>query len=409
MGSQPATFITMATVHTVPHRTSGLSLSRLLAGALAATLIALALVVSVPRAIAAPPAPTSTGGPASSAARTAAPNVPTPPKARAVLLSGLDLHDGTVVKSGNLYYLYGTRYGCGFTWGVVRTPFCGFGVSASRSLTGPWSKPRLLFSPAALDTWGPDRGKRWNYVCGNSGSGCFNPRMVKRPDGQWMLWFNAPSDHTNYGANAYYVMGCKGPFGPCGQQAGPRHGFTAKPSLRTCITNGDFSILTAGSHAAIVCSQNGIYVEGLDSSWINGTGRFAGIPARVSAAELGSRSPFFVGVGEGVGAAPMPDGSWMMTFSSPGCGYCTGPPLNRSAGGHTGVKTGFAIAPTIFGPWRVRGNLSARWCTGQPRTAFTVDGQPYQWVDRWLGTRNETGAGVLLKPLPAAPGSWSCS
>src|SRR5204863_654384 len=38
----------------------------------------------------------------------------------------VDAHDGDLGLFGDLYYLYGTRYDCGYTLGVTGTRFCGF-------------------------------------------------------------------------------------------------------------------------------------------------------------------------------------------------------------------------------------------------------------------------------------------
>ena len=92
-------------------------------------------------------------------------------------LTSIDLHDGMVVQAGGTYYLYGSMYGCGYTWLVSGTPWCGFGVSTAPSMTGPWSTPTLLFDPNQTD---PFTGTSWQTECGGTGAGCFNPRMIQR-------------------------------------------------------------------------------------------------------------------------------------------------------------------------------------------------------------------------------------
>jgi hypothetical protein len=334
-----------------------------------------------------------------------APVIPVP-----VTLAGLDLHDGTIVQSGGIDYMYGTRYGCGFQWGMPGTPFCGFGVATATSLAGPWTYRRLLFRPRALDNWGPDKGRTWDQVCGDAGAGCFNPRMLHRPDGVWVLWFNAPIDHYRFKANAYYVMGCNGPLGPCGYQAGGPHGSTHKPRLTACDVPGDFSVITNGDgKAAIICSGQTLSEQLLDRWWTDGTGtgatRLAGLRTGAPAAALPAAA---AALAEGVGAFRVHRGLWEMVYSTPECGYCTGPPLLKAAGGaNTEVEAGYATAPAMLGPWAHPGVLSSADCTGQPRTVFRADGLAWEWVDRWLGTRNETAAAVLLEPMTAVP--WSCS
>ncbi len=269
--------------------------------------------------------------------------------------------------------------------------------------------------------WAVDNGKTWNWVCGSDGGGCFNPRMLLRPDGVWVLWFNAPGDYYRSRANAYWVMGCNGPAGPCGSQAGAPHGSTHKPALWICADDGDFSVITSGASAAIICSMGGLSEEGLTSSWANGTGSGTKNLAHLAAALAGASpagaspasaspagaSPASLPAAEGPGGYQLSDGTWEMTYSVPRCGYCTGPPALKSAAGAKEVQAGYATAPGMLGPWTAQGVLTPTYCTGQPRTVFSAGGAVYEWVDRWLGTLNEKGAAVLLEPMSASP--WSCT
>lgn len=327
------------------------------------------------------------------------------------MITGVDLHDGMILQRNGTYYMYGTEYRCGFRWRVHNTPWCGFGVATASSLGGPWSAPRLLFAPSAIvhtgaGNWARDNGKTWNWVCGSNGGGCFNPRMLLRPDGVWVLWFNAPGDYSRSRANAYWVMGCNGPAGPCGSQAGAPHGSTHKPTLNICEDDGDFSVITSGSSAAIICSMDGLSEEKLSGSWANGSGSGTKNLARMAGAMA---SPSLPGLppAEGPGAYQLSDGTWEMTYSLPECGYCTGPPARKSAAGAKEVRAGYATAPRMLGPWTARGVLTPHYCTGQPRTVLSAGGARYEWVDRWLGTLNEKGAAVLLEPMSASP--WSCT
>lgn len=328
---------------------------------------------------------------------------PSAPTAALHTLRGLDMHDGTIVQNDGTYYMYGTEYGCGFTWGTHNTPFCGFGVRTASSLSGPWSTSRLLFSPSATihefatgpSTWTGDNGKTWSALCGGTGRGCFNPRMIQRPDGAWVLWFNSPADYYAH-QNSYWSVGCNGPLGPCGSSAGAPFGTDHKPTLVPCADDGDFTILTSGSAAAIICSQGTLSQEMLDANWTNGTGE-------------GTHQIPLAGVvsAEGVGGFQRDDGTWEITYSDPQCGYCSGPPNYGTAGGATQVQTGYATAPTLNGTWTAQGVLSSDYCTGQPRTVFTADGQPYEWIDQWTGSRNETEAPIKLEAMNSSP--WSCS
>lgn len=316
-----------------------------------------------------------------------------------ITVSGVDLHDGTVAKLGDTYYLYGTMYGCGFHWGQKNTPWCGFGVATAPSLNGPWSTPQLLFSPNDTD---PYTHTTWASDCGATGAGCFNPRMVQRTwgpkDNVNMLYFNAPADYWRDHSNAYYVMGCNGPAGPCGATAGAPYGSTHKPAMYMCNQVGDFSIVTDGTNNPyIFCTyDNQTLAEEQLNYWgtdgVNGTG---------------SNNLAGVQLVEGVGAYhDTTNGKWIMTYSDADCGYC----------GADG--TGYATADSITGPWTAptttgktivstgRRDISATSCGGQPRTIFTVDNQPYQFIDLWSAFgdyTNQTNAGQLFMPLTYTP------
>ena len=326
------------------------------------------------------------GGPAPAAA-----DAPTP-----VTISGLDLHDGHVLKVDGTFYLYGTMYACGYSWYSTNTPWCGFGVSTASSLAGPWSTPTRLFSPSDIDPW---TGTTWTVECGGTGAGCFNPRMLLRRgwgqnDDTPILWFNSPADYTRSHSNAYNVMGCTSLTGPCGPSAPGGHGSYNKPSLSVCSGNGDFQIVNIpGQQPAIVCTMPGsvgLNVERLAYSGSNGDG-------------YGSRSLAGLTAIEGPGMWQDSSGTWVMTYSDSNCGYCTG----------TGL--GYATASSPYGPWTAPANIGASApaggrrivspssCGGQPRTVSVLDGVPWQGIDLWKGTNNEFGAGLHFEPLTYRP------
>lgn len=304
------------------------------------------------------------------------------------LITGVDLHDGTVVKVDGTYYLYGTKYGCGFTWGNPATHWCGFGVSTAPSLDGPWSPVTTLVAPTDVNTW---TGLTWDASCMRGGAGCFNPRMVQRGDGVWILWFNSPADFAATGANAYYAMGCNSPTGPCGP-GHPPYGGLYKPALYLCGQNGDFSIIPDGTGSAyIACTQANqtIRIEKLDQWWVNGTNQGVVTVAGFDQSEA-------------PGAYWDPTISrWVMTLNYRNCGY------------GAGCGLAYATAPSLLGPWsspttagvttdvHSRAVISANSCGGQPRTVTVLDGTPYQVIDLWDGAMNQTSAPVLITPLVA--------
>lgn len=310
-----------------------------------------------------------------------------------ITLSGIDLHDGMVQQVGSTYYLYGTEYGCGYQW-YVASPWCGYGVSTASSLSGPWSTPVLLFPPSEAD---PVSHSTFNAECGTTdGHGCFNPRMEQRPDGVWILYFNEVNGRSSTTTAAYWAMGCNSPTGPCGASAGAPYGSTHKMGLHQCNgNNGDFAIGTDTSGAVLICSYGGtLSEERLDQWWTNGTGTGSTVLAGLAGVE---------GPGVYQDAA---SGKWLMTYSDPNCGYCNG------------AGTGYATATSLMGPWTApastavaapvatgRRDISATSCGGQTRTVSILDGQPYQDIDLWVGTRNETAAGLVLAPLTYTPPS----
>lgn len=311
-------------------------------------------------------------------------------------ISGLDLHDTTMKRYGDTYYLYGSMYGCGYEWYISGTPWCGFGVSTAPSPQGPWTAPKLLFSPTSQDPWSK---RSWQETCGGTGQGCFNPRVIVRSgwgynDGVPILWFNSPRHYSDTGANAYNVMGCASVTGPCGPGVTPNGSYN-KPSLSVCSGNGDFGMIERpGTRPAIVCTMPGadaLNIEELNYSGSGGTG-------------TGVRQVAGMDHVEG------PGGWWdettqryVLTYSAEGCGYCAGTPI------------GYATSAALYSGWTAPGNVG--WgapdfarrtfdtssCGGQPRTVTVLDGQPWQIIDLWLGTRNETNADTHLVPLHYTP------
>jgi hypothetical protein len=318
----------------------------------------------------------------------------------ALEISGLDLHDTSLTQlPDGRVAMYGSMYGCGYQWYVSPTPWCGFGVSVADNVAGPWSTPVRLFSPSDVDPWS---GLTWAHECGDTGQGCFNPRMVYRSgwgsnDGTWILWFNSPVDYSRSHANALNAMGCNSATGPCGPGAGAPHGSYTKPGLSVCSGNGDFGIISSGTPGqapAIVCTMPGaaaLNLERLNQWGVGGDG--TGVRGVAGLANI-----------EGPGGYwDDSSGQYVLTFSDPGCGYCAG------------TGTGYATAPSLYSGWVAPSNvgfgptitgrrdISATSCGGQPRTVSVLSGQAWQIVDTWTGDRNETNAGTILTPLTYGP------
>jgi hypothetical protein len=332
----------------------------------------------------------------------------------AFTVPGLDLHDGQLEQFGSTYYLYGTEYGCGFTWRSNNTPWCGFGVATSADLVH-WSSVTTIVSPFDAD---PFAGETWNQECGGSSTqiaaGCFNPRMIQRSgwglnDGTFILWFNSPEDWARNQSNAYDVMGCNGPLGPCGQGYAP-HGSTHKPSLNFCTGNGDFTVVPQPSAAPeIICTRSDqtLAEEPLSQWGTDGNGGGSANLAGLTNVE--APGAYFDAT----------KNQWVMTYSDPDCGYCQG------------TATAYATSSSLAGPWSAptnsgvaappgaRRDITATSCGGQPRTISVVNGTAYEGVDLWVGSLNESPSPVAFIPLvrtsddggpgtPWQPFRWDC-
>lgn len=326
-----------------------------------------------------------------------------PPVNGGYQIDGLDAHDGKLVQWNGTYYLYGTRYGpssstpctgnTGYHWYSGSTPWCGFGVWTSTNMVS-WVYGGLLFDPQSANTASPIApGESWQVTCTpqappnytlSPSAGCFNPRMVQRGDGVWILWFNATGDpYRSSGTPAYYAMGCAGPAGPCGPGAGP-NGSVHKPSLHQCNQIGDFDLVNDAGATYIVCTtaSQSLNIEQLDTWWTNGDGS-----GQTSIAGLTNvESPSVFGA----------NGYLFMTFSTPNCAYChsDGTGWIWSSGTMLSTWTG-TTAPSV----------SANSCSGQPRTVDYIDGAPYEWIDQWNGTdqyHSQALSSIRLQQINAA-------
>jgi len=326
---------------------------------------------------------------------------------------GNDLHDGKMFYdygNGNQEYV-GTHYNtafptypyspCQFTWLAAHnadgtnSKFCGFGVWTYQS---GWNYLGDLFDP---NQWNTYDNESWQATCGSNNGGyatygCFNARMVQRSsDGQWMLWFNAPRDYAAHQYNAYYVMTCAGPRGPCGPYPNYPGGQLYKPAMSICYDNGDFDISSDGSGTAyIVCTMHDqtLRIEKLDSPWRNGTGvgnSNLGGKTSVESPSIFSWTVGFVTY-------------YYLTYSVPNCGYADPPCQNGTGTGYM-RSTGFLNTWTVASPERIS-DLS---CSGQPRTiGYDQNGTPYEWIDQWIpNTHSQGGANVFLEPVSVNTGT----
>lgn len=288
----------------------------------------------------------------------------------------IDAHDGQIQRFGDRYFLYGTRYGCGFVWNDKRSPFCGF-VSYSSTDLAHWHAEGPLFDAST---------PVWQARCNGATYGCFRPHVVFNTRTQrYVLWINSYDV-----AVGYHVFTAATPTGP----------FVEAPLPKLAINRGQAPGLNHGDHDVFVDRDGKAYlaytdwrqkgdivIEQLDDDYLSGSGRYARVGLKATEA------PSMFRRGE----------TYYLTFSDPNCGYCT-------------TGTSYLRATTPLGPWhgkqaqgesetQHRGvSISNTSCGGQPADVAMLPGPRgpvflYQ-SDRWdNGNPSETNATHYWEPL----------
>lgn len=302
----------------------------------------------------------------------------------AFTITGVDLHDGMMLNVGSTYYLYGTEYGCGFTFLQPSSGYCGEWVRScttacmADSNGSNWTDATDLVNPAAID---PYTGQTWDVMCvtGNSGFGCFNPRMVD-DNGSFTLWWSGTGEG---GVNGYEAFSCSGPMGPCTTPAPGTNG--GKPILHgDCAqASGDFTITNATVAPVLFCTTS---AQTLSEEQLNNGSGDTGTEYTI--ANVGGLTDV-----EAPGSYTTNTGRAALTYSTPNCAYCAVD------------NTGFDIAPDYAHPFLLWGGQEGT--PGQPRTVSELTNpatgvtQPWQGYDLWNGSYQETTAGVMFMPILA--------
>ena len=279
--------------------------------------------------------------------------------------NSLDAHDGSLLPVGDVFYLYGTSYACGYQY-QVNSNFCGFKVYSSPDLVH-WTDRGYVVAPGA---------------CGF----CFRPHVVYNASTQrYVLWAD--------GGGRYLVATSPTPTGLFTAQPDPHLavGGAVDESLFVDSDGTGYVIHNTTQVAAGLTAD--MVVEPLTPDYLNTTGQSVRLG-------LGDVEAFTVFKRAGVYHALMSD---------PSCAYCSG-------------ATGEMTATSMLGPWsgswydpdgvhqsgraepRRRARIvNADNCGGQPLASLSIGGTYYFVADRWNNRApNESLANLYLGPMTFA-------
>lgn len=243
--------------------------------------------------------------------------------------NGLDAHDGEIERFGDLYYLYGVSYGCGFEWRVDGSPFCGIKVYSSPDLV-QWSYQGLLFDHLP---------EKWQRRCGGAMFGCFRPHIAYNPaTRRYVLWLNSYDVGVGY-----RVFDSASPTGPFVERPVP-HLAVSSPRVDTYNSqySGDHNLFVDDDGVGYLVytdwrARGDIVIERLRADYLAGSGQFT----RLGLSYVEAPSMF------------KREGRYYITLSDPACPYC-----------RTG--TSYVTARSPLGPWTAPRKISQNSCGGQP-------------------------------------------
>jgi hypothetical protein len=279
--------------------------------------------------------------------------------------NSLDAHDGSMLQVGNVFYLYGTSYSCGYQY-QQNSSFCGFKAYSSTDLVH-WTDRGYITAPGAC-------------------SYCFRPHVVfNARTRQYVMWAD--------GGGHYIVATSPTPTGIFTRQADP-----------TLTIGGavDESLFVDDDGTGYVI-HNTVQVEaGLTADMVveKLTPDFLTTSGQAVRLGLGDVEAFTVF---------KRDGTYHALMSDPSCAYCSGA---------TGEMTATSMLGSWSGAWydpdgvHQSGRAEPRWrarivnatnCGGQPLASIpiTVAGSTsYYFVsDRWNHAANEGLANLYFGPM----------
>lgn len=258
----------------------------------------------------------------------------------------LDAHDGQILHHGDMYYLYGTTYGCGFQWQAEGSQFCGVKVYSSPDLVN-WTPHDELFD-ASTDVW--------QERCGPGTYGCFRPHVAyNAANDQYVMWLNVYDN-----VSGYRVFVSDDPIGP----------FTEIDEPQLALPKGSDGGLNYGDHQIFVDDDGTAYlvatdwlsggdlvVERLNDDYTSGSGEWSRVGLRATEA------PSMFKRGD----------TYYLTYSDPNRGYMTTGTGYVTAHSPLGPWTGTSVAPSA---WEIRDGALQVQGGG---VGFSRDGQ--EWGD----------------------------
>lgn len=287
--------------------------------------------------------------------------------------NSLDAHDGEIERFGDLYYLYGVGYGCGFYWKVPGTPYCGIRVYSSPDLV-EWTYRGAAFDASTAE---------WQSRCDGRTTGCFRPHVAYNArTGKYVLWLN-----TYDVPGGYRVFTADRPEGPFLEQEPARVANSDRPfDPRGNRFNGDHNLFVDEDGSGYVVYTDwrrggDIVVERLTSDYLNGTGEHVRLGLRYMEAPTLFRR----------------GNRYYLIISDPACPYC-----------ETG--TSYFVAPAPLGPWSGKKKITETSCGGQPTHVSPLPardgGTVYLYQsDRWdAAFPNEAVAPQYWAPLEFTAG-----
>ncbi|MCS7479398.1 family 43 glycosylhydrolase [Umezawaea endophytica] len=281
--------------------------------------------------------------------------------------NALDAHDGSLLQVGDVFYLYGTSYACGYRY-RENGDFCGFKVYSSPDLVH-WTDRGYVTAPGA---------------CGY----CFRPHVIHNAaTGRYVMWADA--------GGRYLVATSPTPTGIFTPAPDPALAVGGAVDESLFVDDDGTGYLIHNTTQVEAGLTADMVVERLTPDYLSTTGQHVRLG-------LGDVEAFTVVKRGGVYHALMSD---------PSCAYCSG-------------ATGEMTATSMLGPWsgawydpngvHQSGRPEPRWrarivnadnCGGQPLAAFPLvaaDGSTgyYFLSDRWNDRApNESLANFFLGPL----------